>query len=1224
MVQRNTFATLFQAGEDYAFVEAIAEDGSDIDQVTFADGTTWDMAEIESRITVATATTGSDFIWAQDDDDVIDGLAGDDEIQGGGGNDALFGGAGDDRIEGGAGANLLAGGSGNEYLFTREGAASVVLFNAGDGEDTLFGSPGNPLVLSLGGVSVSDIVLSLHDAGLRIGVTPSDGISSWQYASAPADWPSGTLQIIGSDIRTYDLNAVVQAFYDARAQDPEITQWSAAEALQANLLSVSTTEALGGQLAYEYATSGGIGGLTTAQRQTVVDSAEFGIAPQPISPPNAAPVVENSIADQAASGGSEFSFVVPAGTFDDPDPADVLTYSATLADGSSLPAWLGFDPVTRMFSGSPQSTDAGTTSVRVTATDAAGLSVSDSFTLAVAAGSTLNGSNGADLLLGASGNDTLAGLGGNDALAGGAGDDTYLFGLGDGVDTIDDLAQPGAGNTIVFGPGIAPADIALDIGSLLLQVGSGGDAIHLVNFDRDDALGGPRTVERFTFADGTVLSYEQLLARGFDIGGSAGNDVLTGTNLADRMLGLAGEDQLHGGGGSDSYSFAPGDGVDLIHDDYGSGMDVNRIAFLAPLSPADVRARREGDNLALDYGPGGDRAVIADWYANVANRAFEARFASGVVWDAAILEGMAAGVANSAPEITAADLATTVTEDNAQPAPAVLGAAGGIAFSDADLADIHTVQVGTLDSGYLGTFTAQLAADSTGGATGSVRWSFSVANGALDALGEGETREQSYEVLVDDGHGGVDARIVTVTLAGVNDAPVAMDDTAAVQEDGTLVASGNLLGNDTDVDANTLLQVSNPGVFTGSHGTLTLVSDGSYSYALDNAAAQALAAGEGTRGKERLFGTYEYYAYPTVLQLPGLVHRLQVGFADAQARGALSKVAEHLPARPARQAHGRLAREHHAQPAGVPEILLQPRPRRRARRLEGRDPLPRQDRAKTRPSHAGRICRHREEEQHLGGTRGEPKPGKRTRHTAWSLGGGLGARVRGQDEVGQILGGAPWRAPRLRAGGGGEGARAGGGERPLAVGRPGKTKKENPPLRSAPGRRSHRAGPRGRQAPERDAARCAPGVGAAVAGAQARARERRGAPGAAHCTGRARDRVAGAGPEIRSAGLAGRETLRRCALGARPVRFSVCGGAKTHTFIPSSGRRGVANGPGASPSFSPAENVYRVDLGLVEFTSRRLSQQQRGAMKAAFERKPKHGSSPPIGRRNGGTSWQSR
>jgi VCBS repeat-containing protein len=200
--------------------------------------------------------------------------------------------------------------------------------------------------------------------------------------------------------------------------------------------------------------------------------------------------------------------------------------------------------------------------------------------------------------------------------------------------------------------------------------------------------------------------------------------------------------------------------------------------------------------------------------------------------------------ANDAPEIGAAQTAAGVTEENTLPAATVLGAQGAIAFSDVDLSDVHEVQVGTLDSGYLGEFAAQLSVDSTGGVGGSVRWSFSIENGALDAMGEGEFLEQSYEVLVDDGHGGIAQRIVTVTLNGANDAPVALIDAVGVQEDGTLGATGNVLGNDSDVDTNDVLSVANPGTYTRSYGTLTLLADGSYSYALDNDTAQSLAQGQ--------------------------------------------------------------------------------------------------------------------------------------------------------------------------------------------------------------------------------------------------------------------------------------------------------------------------------------------------------------------------------------------
>ncbi|WP_198378974.1 putative Ig domain-containing protein, partial [Neoroseomonas rubea] len=99
---------------------------------------------------------------------------------------------------------------------------------------------------------------------------------------------------------------------------------------------------------------------------------------------NDAPTLANPIADRSATEDSAFSYQVPIGAFGDPDAGDNLAYSATLADGSPLPAWLSFDPATRTFSGMPGNTDVGTLAVRVIVTDSSGSSASDDFTLTVA------------------------------------------------------------------------------------------------------------------------------------------------------------------------------------------------------------------------------------------------------------------------------------------------------------------------------------------------------------------------------------------------------------------------------------------------------------------------------------------------------------------------------------------------------------------------------------------------------------------------------------------------------------------------------------------------------------------------------------------------------------------------------------------------------------------------------------------------------------------------
>jgi large repetitive protein len=101
---------------------------------------------------------------------------------------------------------------------------------------------------------------------------------------------------------------------------------------------------------------------------------------------NDAPTVANAIPDKNATQNSVFNFQFAANTFADMDVDDTLTFSAQLAGGGGLPAWLSFDAVTRTFSGTPANSDIGTISIDVIADDGNGGTVSDTFDLVVAAG----------------------------------------------------------------------------------------------------------------------------------------------------------------------------------------------------------------------------------------------------------------------------------------------------------------------------------------------------------------------------------------------------------------------------------------------------------------------------------------------------------------------------------------------------------------------------------------------------------------------------------------------------------------------------------------------------------------------------------------------------------------------------------------------------------------------------------------------------------------------
>ncbi len=98
---------------------------------------------------------------------------------------------------------------------------------------------------------------------------------------------------------------------------------------------------------------------------------------------NDAPTLSNPLVDQAASEDAVFTYQFAPDTFDDVDPSDTITYSATLVGGGPLPGWLSFNAATRTFSGTPVNGDVGTLGVVVTADDGRGGSITDTFTITV-------------------------------------------------------------------------------------------------------------------------------------------------------------------------------------------------------------------------------------------------------------------------------------------------------------------------------------------------------------------------------------------------------------------------------------------------------------------------------------------------------------------------------------------------------------------------------------------------------------------------------------------------------------------------------------------------------------------------------------------------------------------------------------------------------------------------------------------------------------------------
>jgi Ca2+-binding RTX toxin-like protein len=223
---------------------------------------------------------------------------------------------------------------------------------------------------------------------------------------------------------------------------------------------------------------------------------------------------------------------------------------------------------------------------------------------------------------------------------GGPGNDTFIINGQDTALHILDFAG-GEGNSIAMGEGYSSANLRLSNGSIKLTFGAGQNEIHLQDFDPRDVLGGPRSIGSISFSDGTELSYEELIARGFDLEGSSAGEVIRGTDVVDRIRALSGDDELlgghgndvlDGGDGNDVYVLAREDGHDLIVDSGGE----DRVRWQAGIALADLSAHVDGSDVVISVAQGG--SVTIDGWGSDPSRVIEwFEFDDGLLVDVASL-----------------------------------------------------------------------------------------------------------------------------------------------------------------------------------------------------------------------------------------------------------------------------------------------------------------------------------------------------------------------------------------------------------------------------------------------------------------------------------------------------------------------------------------------------------------------------------------------------------
>ncbi|TFI58325.1 tandem-95 repeat protein [Sphingomonas parva] len=450
---------------------------------------------------------------------------------------------------------------------------------------------------------------------------------------------------------------------------------------------------------------------------------------------------------------------------------------------------------------------------------------------------TINGSNGSDTISGGDGNDTIDGGNGNDTIAGGDGDDEIDGGNGndtvdggDGDDTIDggngeDTIDGGEGDDVLYGGN----------GKDVLRGGGGNDTLLGENGDDsltggagDDLIDGNNGFDT-AYYSGSISEYTFAYAAGYlhimHLGGA-------GQNGHDRVIRVErlvfGDRIVNLGGGNDNAPVAVDDHVSITEDagTYSSGsasVKDNDFDFEGqPLTVTPGVFTGTYGTLTLNANGTYSYTLFASAQAlaqgqNVQD-SFNYTVTAGTKSDTGTLVFHIAGV-NDAPNADPDNAAGTENQ--------VLTINVLANDDDVDNGAVLTVTSASVPAGQ---GTASVVGNQVQFDPGS----------DFDYLVAGATTIVTVSYTIQDEHGATSSSSIAITVTGTNDAPVATDDAATTTEDASV--SGNVLGNDSDVEGETIV-VANPGTYVGAYGTLTLAADGSFTYA-PGAAAQGLDDGE--------------------------------------------------------------------------------------------------------------------------------------------------------------------------------------------------------------------------------------------------------------------------------------------------------------------------------------------------------------------------------------------
>jgi len=327
--------------------------------------------DVLSGIEGLSGSAHDDQLTGDGNNNTLRGAAGNDTLHGGAGHDNLFGDDGDDIIRAGEGNDTLRGHAGNNTL------------DGGAGFDTVrYDESASAVTVSLAITGAQEVGLSgfdtLIDVERLVGSDFNDSLTG-DGQSNLIDGHTGDDMIFGGAGNDFlfgdDGNDEISG--DAGSDLIDGGAGTDRAVFAGTAADYTITMLADGNWEVQEIATGDVDVLTSVEEAVFTD--------QTLALTNTAPLVNTLLTDVTVDQDMPINYQIPPDAFTNSDVAigDTLTLTATLSDGSALPAWLSFDAATGTFSATPGNDQVGVTQVTVNATDTRGLAASQSFSVTV-------------------------------------------------------------------------------------------------------------------------------------------------------------------------------------------------------------------------------------------------------------------------------------------------------------------------------------------------------------------------------------------------------------------------------------------------------------------------------------------------------------------------------------------------------------------------------------------------------------------------------------------------------------------------------------------------------------------------------------------------------------------------------------------------------------------------------------------------------------------------